>query len=708
MSLAGRHIGHYHLLRLLDADDLYLAQDINLGRQAVIRVKQYVEEADTARLFLARIRAIVALDHPTIVPIYELGEQTDNERTFLYLVMPYYQEGSLADWLCQHPGPLLPPEAASLIANLADALQYAHEQDVVHQHVTPATLLLGGKKAQSQCPTLFLSGFELTPLSIPGDPLYIAPEQWCGQPGPATDQYALAVIAYQLLTGDPPFMGTLEQLKDLHLHREPPPPTKRNAHLPPIFEGLFRRALAKEPEQRFPSVAAFASALKVSSQVKSNGDFYTTLTLTPATAQQGVERVIALPGGKHVPVHVPAGTSNEQVLRLRRHGELSADGRTRGDLLVSLNIRADAPREDIETTFDPALDEPTAQKISPPSPAVGSDSQAAANQSSAKPADDDITLRTIPPGPSPDPFVSTPTAPLPEAITPVLLERDQLLAPPPPAPPVPTPASSFGRFLQGPAISRMRSSTTLRNVLLLVLAFLVIAASSSLFYILRVNQLVANGVQATATASIRSLSTTYAATAAAQASATATAALDPYPPGNGTLVFDDPLSTDRNTVWDRLADSCTFTNGSYQVTKSQQGFNYCSANRPVFTNFAYQVQVTITQGDTAGIVFRLNTPKNTYYYFGVDTKNNYGLYYYDGSNYIPTLSGNSQTIHPGLNTFNLLAVVARGRNIDLYANQQHLAGISDGVYQEGRIGVAAEDDGNATTVACNNARVWQI
>lgn len=90
----------------------------------------------------------------------------------------------------------------------------------------------------------------------------MAPEQWSGTPVAATDQYALAVMAYEMLAGRPPFLGNLERLMYQHFIIQPPAPSTFNPQLSPAIDKVLLRALAKQPEDRFPSVSAFASAFE--------------------------------------------------------------------------------------------------------------------------------------------------------------------------------------------------------------------------------------------------------------------------------------------------------------------------------------------------------------------------------------------------------------------------------------------------------------
>lgn len=229
MSLEGEHLGHYRLLRLLGRGgmgEVYLAEDARIGQQVAIKVihtegtahsdQKRVSEA--ARLFEREARAIALLDHPNILPLYAYGEETLHNESLNYLVMPYRKDGTFADWLRQRGSQTLlsPAEVTPLLQQAADALQHAHDQQVIHQDVKPTNFLVRLRTDQPNRPDLLLADFGIAKLSgatsgvsqsIRGTPIYMAPELWDGHPLPATDQYALAIMVYELLVGRPPFRG---------------------------------------------------------------------------------------------------------------------------------------------------------------------------------------------------------------------------------------------------------------------------------------------------------------------------------------------------------------------------------------------------------------------------------------------------------------------------------------------------------------------
>jgi serine/threonine protein kinase len=224
MSLEGSHIGRFRLLRLLGRGgmgEVYLAEDDQLRRQVAIKVIQAdYPDPDATRLFQREARAIAMLNHPHILPLFDFGEATTHGTALTYMVMPFCHEGTLAAWMQQHRNAALPSpqDVACIVQQAASALQYAHNQQIVHQDVKPSNFLIRRSEDARDRPDLMLADFGVAKStsatasvsqSVRGTPAYMAPEQWEGTPVPATDQYALAILAYDLLTGHPPCTGRL-------------------------------------------------------------------------------------------------------------------------------------------------------------------------------------------------------------------------------------------------------------------------------------------------------------------------------------------------------------------------------------------------------------------------------------------------------------------------------------------------------------------
>jgi eukaryotic-like serine/threonine-protein kinase len=282
MSLEGMQLGRYRLLRLLGSGgmgEVYLAEDAGIARQVAIKVirgdvllRAGSEDASNAiRLFQREMRMVAGLNHPHILPLYDYGEANVNGVTLPYMVMPYGEDGSLAAWLKQRGDarPLPLHDVAAILQQAADALQYAHDRQVIHRDIKPQNFIIRLNRDHPDRPDVSLADFGLARLTGPvssaslavaGSPQYMAPEQWRGNPVPATDQYMLAVMVYELLVGRPPFHGTLERLIYQHLQEQPEAPGRINPRVPARLDAVMLRALAKEPEARFPGVSTFASA----------------------------------------------------------------------------------------------------------------------------------------------------------------------------------------------------------------------------------------------------------------------------------------------------------------------------------------------------------------------------------------------------------------------------------------------------------------
>lgn len=162
--------------------------------------------------------------------------------------------------------PLALQQVLSYAEEAASALHYAHQRGLIHLDVKPANLLLDAEGRLLLADfgvSVLLEGYTHASLHYyVGTPLYTAPEQWLEQPRTASDQYALAVTCYQLLAGRAPFTGNLYAVMHGHLQAAPPPMSEFNPLIPPQVEMVLRRALAKNPVDRYPDILAFARALR--------------------------------------------------------------------------------------------------------------------------------------------------------------------------------------------------------------------------------------------------------------------------------------------------------------------------------------------------------------------------------------------------------------------------------------------------------------
>jgi len=242
MALDGKQFSHYRLIHPIGhgaMGEVYLAEDIVGLRQVAIKVVRLGEaealtqqEADNRqRLFRREVAAIGGLDHAHILPLYDCGQEQIENALLAYLVMPYRAEGSLLTWLrrrAQDPqtSQLTLAQVTHLIEQAASALQYAHEHQpqIIHRDVKPANFLIRSQGPADEFPDLLLADFGIARLEeattttskVIGTPAYMPPEQWAGKAVAASDQYALAIMTYELLTGCMPFQGSVHQVMYAH------------------------------------------------------------------------------------------------------------------------------------------------------------------------------------------------------------------------------------------------------------------------------------------------------------------------------------------------------------------------------------------------------------------------------------------------------------------------------------------------------------
>jgi serine/threonine protein kinase len=644
MSLEGQSIGRYKLEQLLGSGgmgEVYVATDSSIRRQVAIKVIRTSATTypgsdaakDAARLFQREMRTIAMLDHPNILPLFDYGEETVGKATINYMVMPYRKEGSLADWLQQRNSDLLPlQEVGRLLTQAAKALNYAHRQQVIHQDVKPSNFLMRSEEDHPNEPDLMLADFGVAKFTsatssmshtIRGTPTYMAPEQWEGSPTPASDQYALAVMAYELLAGRPPFQGGMGQMMYQHLNVQPQPPSSFNPRIPKDVDNVLLHALAKKPEERFGSIAAFANAFQQALQstdaptvaktpsVSESKNLTATLAISPQEAIHGANRVLTLPGGRRITVTVPANAQNGQELRLEDGQDLYNGIHD----TITITLAIVQPKERQPSFYLQQNEEHT--------------------------------------------FRSTPMS---SGVPPTVPETRFSPALSPSSSPPSTRKSSRGR-----------------RTLLIGLVILVILASLGVYAFTRNS-----------------------------------GSPNPYPPYTGTSALNDSLR-ESTITWPQASDnggSCRFTGGAYLASVTPQANHQACINGVAnLKDFAYQVRMSVNEGDSGGIVFHADSSFKKYYYFHVGQNGSYGIFAVDDNNNFrqPLKQGSSSSVNIGLNQSNQIGVVVQGSNIDLYVNLHRVDTVNDNTYISGLIGVGAFSDlGDPTEVVFNDAQVWQL
>ncbi len=674
MTFEGLQLGRYRLLRLIGrgaSSEVYLAEDQKITRQVSVKVVLCEDSSsddvkDAALLFQREAQTIAMLNHPNILPLFDFGEDVINGMVLTYLVTQYCAEGSLAAWLRQpgRPSVLPPHQVAHIIQMAASALEYAHDRQIIHRDVKPANFLVRSRKDTPGQPDLLLADFGVARFinatakvskTVRGTPIYMAPEQWMGSVEPATDQYALAVMAYEMLTGRPPFTGVQQQVMYQHIVVQAQPPSAYNPRITPAIDAVILRALAKAPADRFPTITEFTRAFQgainhlsdtpavstsytdpfmtivqippprvisylphpsdpssvvpgvVIPSIIPGREIRTTLNISSTEALAGVSRTVILPDKRPVKVVVPAGAYDGQIMRVEGQDVSSSAGSQRETIIVMIAIT-------------PSTEPPVIEQI-------------------------------------------------------------------PGLPP---------------------SRVKWRPIILILLAMLVILGSVIGIFSFRASQSTTNLANATATAShstaVASQPTAVASTTTTTQPPTAVPSVSTNPYDNGHWTQPSAVSLSANSAfnWDQVLGACIFAMDGYHVKGTSQG-QACIARNMNFSNVTFQVQMTVASGQGGGIL--LLHSDGSAYYFRVNQDGTYALLGCTTPTSCNAMltGGISSTITTGMNKPNLIAVVAKGNRIDLYVNGERVDSIDEPTSAHVQIGVVAEP---ASEVLFSNATVW--
>jgi serine/threonine-protein kinase len=289
---------------------VFLARDVKNGRDVAVKVmRPELAASSGGDRFLREIEIVAQLHHPHIVPLFDSGRVAPSagDNGGLYYVMPWLEGRSLRERIGS-AGPLSVDQSITILRDVCDALAYAHERGIVHRDIKPDNVLLSGRHA-------LVSDFGIARAvsaaggphtfagTLLGTPAYMSPEQAAGDPtvDHRADIYALGVLAYELLTGRPPFTGsTPHEIISAHLVDTPVPLSIRRPDVPPALADIVMRCLAKRPADRWTSAGEVLARLE---------------SLGPAVTPRGADDGMMI-GGSMADPEPRAGRTSRRVRRI--------------------------------------------------------------------------------------------------------------------------------------------------------------------------------------------------------------------------------------------------------------------------------------------------------------------------------------------------------------------------------------------------------
>ncbi len=303
--------------------EVHLARDTRLHRDVAVKVLR----ADLARdpSFYLRFRReaqnAAALNHPAIVAVYDTGEADTPNGPLPYIVMEYVDGDTLRD-IVHAEGPMAPRRALEVIADACQALNFSHQHGIIHRDVKPANIMISKNRAVKVMDfgiarALADTGNSVTQTAaVIGTAQYLSPEQARGETVDArSDVYSLGCVLYEMLTGQPPFIGdTPVAVAYQHVREDPVPPSQKRAGISPELDAVVLKALTKNPDNRYQSAAEMrADLVRVHSGEKPEAP--KVLTPDERTQMMAASRPGVRPDGAAAPANYGYDTPHRSVRR---------------------------------------------------------------------------------------------------------------------------------------------------------------------------------------------------------------------------------------------------------------------------------------------------------------------------------------------------------------------------------------------------------
>jgi serine/threonine protein kinase len=653
MSRINQQIGNYRLVKLLGTGgfaEVYLGEHIHLERkQIAVKILHNSLPEEFEAMFLHEAQTVADLKHPGIVELLDYGINIDKTP---YLFMEFSEKGCLRTLFPK--GSIVPLDTIVIWVNqIADALQYAHDQDVIHRDVKPENVLV------SKTDQLLLSDFGISAIAkgttlmrtgyYAGTVTYSAPEQHKGKPRVQSDQYSLGIMVYEWLCGSVPFEGDTQMAIALQHLLEPPQPLhERVTDISPAVEAVVMQTLAKDPKERFSTIQAFAVALELAHQ--SVLSLQASSIIVPLISQSPIPKVVEASESvspTDIPTPLPPNQSSLET------DEITSP-------ILSLQVLDNTIPSD-------QLSQPSSS-ISLPS-ASSSTHEVKRKPLTSGLRDDRSTIT-----PRRGPFLRR--AFLMSGLVFLILV-----------------ASSAGLFFfaKSNQIATNNAHAT---------AFAHTATSTASYV-----------VHATATSY-----TSHTVTAQDYATAPAIALQNLYnsaPTFQDSLADNTNDWGQRCCTYVPSFSGGAL----HLTTQSAVGPSYFplfpQKQSLDFSNFALEVEMEVTKGYGGGIIFR-GDGESKHYYFIVGTDGSYSLNFSDPTPHPELTSGSTSAIHRGFNQVNRLGVVAIGSNLDLYVNGVKISRVSNDMSTHGRVGLLIFDSGGPDQVKINtevffrNLRIWNL